>query len=133
SYSMGVTTDTAGHEFGSVSVWEGEAPAEPGFSARQEPRPPKPRQHHRFGCLASGHRLRYYAQMIAFDCPRCHKPLIVSNRQAGTLYPCPGCKEDILVPQPRPPAPWQPFVKPLLVLLALVAGVAAVGWKVYQD
>src|SRR5260370_14463089 len=28
-------------DFGSASIWEGEAPAEPGATARQEPRPPQ--------------------------------------------------------------------------------------------
>jgi hypothetical protein len=71
--------------------------------------------------------------MIAFDCPHCHKPLIVPNNRAGTPLPCPGCKEVLSVPQPRPPAPWRRFTKPLLWLLVLAGAAGAVGWKVYHD
>ncbi len=71
--------------------------------------------------------------MIAFDCPHCHKPLIVPNSKAGSRQPCPGCREAVDVPLPRQ-RPWAARHSALLTWLA-VAGVAAAGlaWKSYRD
>jgi hypothetical protein len=70
--------------------------------------------------------------MIAFDCPHCHKPLIVPNRKAGNLDTCPGCMEPVLVPEARPPAPGG-SLRRFLPLVLLAAGIAGFyGWRSYQ-
>jgi hypothetical protein len=39
------------------------------------------------------------------DCPRCTKPLTVSERAIGKLVHCPGCKQPITIAKPAQPLP----------------------------
>jgi hypothetical protein len=70
--------------------------------------------------------------MIAFQCPRCHKPLIMPNRKAGAIEPCPGCLEQVQVPEARPVAPPSVLQKLMPFIVIAAAVTAFIGWRSYQ-
>jgi hypothetical protein len=41
------------------------------------------------------------ASDILFDCPKCHKSLVVDRVAAGHSLPCPTCGEPLTVPEPN--------------------------------
>lgn len=66
--------------------------------------------------------------MIAFNCTRCGKGLIVPNALAGTRLPCSSCEEMQAVPLPRAPVKRRWFWA--LAASVGIAVVLAVGWRV---
>lgn len=71
--------------------------------------------------------------MITFECPKCGKPLITPNSKAGTHMACPGCRDELLVPQPRPPSQLGRYARFGFLLAAVVAAVAVAGSWTYQE
>jgi hypothetical protein len=70
--------------------------------------------------------------MIAFDCPNCRKPLIVSTAKAGMAIACPGCATALQVPPPAPPSRLGRNVKLLFAFLLLAVGLGVGGIRLYE-
>src|SRR5262245_44234553 len=69
--------------------------------------------------------------MIAFDCGRCGKALIVPSARAGGAMACPGCGAELRVPPPRPPRQaGRRLWVPAAALAVVLVGVVAVPWFV---
>jgi hypothetical protein len=68
--------------------------------------------------------------MIAFDCDRCGKPLIVPNAKAGEQTSCPGCGRGLLIPTAlqRPAAPKLLWLLPVAAII-IVAVAVSMKWR----
>lgn len=67
--------------------------------------------------------------MIAFDCEKCGKPLMVPDAKSGQSHSCPACSFRMVVPPPAERSVWSriPYVK--IVFLLLLVSFVGTGWS----